>query len=381
MIYLDYAADTPVCEPVLSAFLKTARDYGANPNSSHAAGIAARQRLNEATEHIAAMLGVQPEEVIMTSGATEANNMAILGVAHAYQSRGRHLITTPMEHASVTGPMMALKAEGFEVDFVKILPDGQVDIGHLKNLLRPETVLVSLCAVDSEAGIIQPINAVKEAMTNFTNCRLHVDASQSIGKLQVDVSGADLFTLSPHKFYGITGSGVLVAKGGVRLAPLWHGGTGATPYRSGTPALGLTVAAEVALGEAIVHLDDRLRAVRNLNRRLRSALLSLPYVQINTPENASPYVVNFSVTGIRSRDLIALLSDRGICVSSKSACCAPAAPSHPVMAMTGDRKRAMNTVRVSLSHLTTECEVDHFLTNLRECAGNLEGTHGNQPEN
>ena len=378
MIYLDYAADTPVYEPVLSAFAQAMREYGANPNSGHAAGLAAKRRLDEATAHIAAMLGAFPEEVILTSGATEANNMAISGVAHAYRSRGSHVITSPMEHASVTGPMTALKAEGFDLDFMKMLPDGRVDIDHLRGLLRSDTVLVSLCAVDSEVGILQPIDAVRKLITDFPNCRLHVDATQALGKLPVDLTAADLFTLSPHKFYGITGCGVLVVRGGIRLTPLWHGGTGATPYRSGTPALALTVSTEAALIEAFSHLDERLNIARMLNRRLREALARLPWVVLNSPDDASPFILNFSTLGIRARDVIALLSDQGICVSSKSACCAPAAPSHPVMAMTGDRKRAMNTIRVSISHLTTETEIDEFLRTLRLCAESLEAIHGNR---
>jgi cysteine desulfurase len=380
MIYLDYAADTPICEPVLSAFLSAAREYGANPNSGHALGLLAKRRLDEATEHIAGMLGAQQEEIIITSGATEANNLAILGAAHAYQSRGRHLITSPMEHASVTGPMTALKSEGFELDFVKVKPDGQVDTAHLKSLLRSDTILVSLCSVDSEAGVIQPLDAVREVLAGFPNCRLHVDATQAVGKLPVKLDCADLITLSPHKFYGITGSGALIARGGIRLTPLWHGGSGATPYRSGTPALALAVAMETALKEALKHLCARLEIVCGLNGKLRQALGNLPFVTLNSPESASPYILNFSVANIRARELIALLSERGICVSSKSACCAPAAPSHPVMAMTNDRRRSLNTVRVSLSHLTTQDEIGTFLRELQKCAAGLEASHGKQPE-
>ncbi len=361
MIYLDYAADTPVSEAALSAFITTARQYGANPNSTHALGLAARTRLTEATAGIARMLGAEPDEIVMTSGATEANNLAIVGAARAYQSRGRHLITTPMEHSSVTGPMMALKADGFELDFVNTLPDGRVDLNHFKSLLRPDTILTSVCAVDSEVGVIQPIEAVKAALTGYPNCRLHVDATQAVGKLPLALQGADLVTLSPHKFYGLTGSGVLVVRGGMRLTPLWHGGDSLTPYRSGTPALALTVAAEAALSEALSLLDERYKAVERLNQRLRDALGSMNQVVLNSPPDASPFILNISLIAVRAREVIARLSEVDICVSSKSACCAPAAPSRPVMAMTGDRKRALETVRVSLSHLTADNEIDQFL--------------------
>jgi len=247
-----------------------------------------------------------------------------------------------------------------------------VDLNHLKTLLRPDTVILSLCAVDSEAGVIQPLAKVREALAGFPNCRLHVDATQAVGKLPIDLSEIDLVTLSPHKFYGITGSGALIVRGGLRLNPLWHGGTGATPYRSGTPALSLAVAMEAALEDAFIHLEERLVYVKALCKTLRDGLSTLSSVTLNSPESASPYILNFSVSGIRARDVIEELSKLGICVSSKSACCAPAAPSHPVMAMTGERKRAMNTVRVSVSHLTKETEIHQFLQALRACVEKTE---------
>lgn len=360
MIYLDYAADTPPCEAALAALCETARAYPANANASHAMGLAARERLAGLTAQIAAMLGVLPEETVLVSGATEANNMAVLGLARAYRSRGSHIITTPMEHASVTAPVMALKAEGFAVDFARVLPDGRVDIAHLKSLLREDTVLVSVCAVDSETGVVQPLQAIRGAMASLPACRLHVDATQAVGKLPLDLHMADAFTCSPHKFYGLTGVGVLAIRGGLRLAPLLHGGTGATPYRSGTPALALAASAEAALREATAQLADRLAVVRSLNAALRARLAAMDFALVNSPPDASPFVVNFSVQGFRAKDMLAFLSENGVCASSKSACCAPASPSHPVMAMTGDRKRAMQTVRVSLSHLTTLSELDEL---------------------
>ncbi len=372
MIYLDYAADTPASAGVLEAFCAAARAYGANPNSGHAPGLAARRRLDQAAERIAKMLGAESGEVVMTSGATEANNLAVLGAARAYQSRGRHLIASPMEHASVTGPLTALAAEGFTLDFLRVGPDGRVDIGHLKSLLRPDTILASVCAVDSEVGTVQPLHDVRAALGAHPNCRLHVDATQAVGKLAVDLSAGDLVTLSPHKFYGIAGSGVLIVRGGMRVEPVLYGGVGQTPYRSGTPALALSVAAEAALKDALEHLNERLEAVVRLNRRLREGFGGMGFASVNSPLDASPFILNVSVTGIRARDLIARLDEAGIFVSSKSACCAPASPSRPVLAMTGDRRRAMNTVRLSLSHLTTEDEIDEALRAFRACAAELE---------
>lgn len=380
MIYLDYAADTPPCEAALAAFTEAARAYGANPNASHALGLAARARYAEVTANVAALLGVTPEELVFTSGATEANNLAVLGLARAYHSHGGHIVIGPMEHASVTAPAMALKAEGFTVDIARVRPDGKIDLLHLQSLLRPDTVLLSLCAVDSEAGVVQPLGEVAALLRSYPNCRLHVDATQAVGKLPVDLTGASLFTCSPHKFYGVTGVGMLAVRGGLRLTPLWHGGAGASPYRSGTPALALAASAEAALAEAMQTLPERLAAVRALNARLRALLGGFAFVTLNSPTDASPFILNFSVAGMKAQALIAALSQRGVCVSSKSACCAPAAPSHPVLAMTGDRKRAMNTVRVSLSHLTTEGELATLADEIRRYADVTEGDHGRMPE-
>lgn len=380
MIYLDYAADTPPCEAALAAFADTARTHGANPNAAHALGLAAHARYAEATANVAALLGVQPEELVFTSGATEANNLAVLGFARAYHGHGGHIVIGPMEHASVTAPAMALKAEGFTVDIARVKPDGKIDLEQLQSLLRPDTVLLSLCAVDSEVGVMQPLAEVAALLRGYPNCRLHVDATQAVGKLPVDLTGAQLFTCSPHKFYGITGVGMLAVRGGLRLAPLWHGGAGATPQRSGTPALALAASAEAALAEAVRTLPERLATVRALNARLRALLAGLPFVTFNSPADASPFILNFSVAGMKAQALIAALSQRGVCVSSKSACCAPASPSHPVLAMTGDRKRAMNTVRVSLSHLTAEAELTVFTEELRRFAQGLEGDRGRMPE-
>ena len=345
----------------------------------HAMGQAARTRLNAVTESLAGMLGVLPDEVVLTSGATEANNMAILGLARAYRSRGSHVITTPMEHASVTAPVMALKAEGFAVDFARVLPNGQVDIAHLKTLLREDTVLLSVCAVDGETGVAQPLAAIRAAMGSQSACRLHVDATQAVGKLPVDLSCADLFTCSPHKFYGVTGVGLLAVHGGLRLAPLAYGGLSATPYRSGTPTLALAASAEAALAEALAHLQTRLAAVQSLNAFLWAGLAQVAGIALNSPPEASPYILNFSVSTCKAQGLLAYLSENGVCASSKAACCAPASPSHPVLAMTGERKRAMNTVRVSLSHLTTQAELATFCDLTRRYIAGGEAFHGSMP--
>ena len=222
MVYLDYAANTPVNEEVLQTFCDVSTAYIANPNSSHALGRAAKERLVQSTQKIAELLGVQESEIIYTSGASESNNLAVKGIAGAYKKQGKHIITTYLEHSSVTGAITALQNNGFEVDFVDILENGCVDLDHLKELLRQDTILVSICCVDSELGIRQPIAQIGELLSAYPHCFFHVDGTQAMGKIPVNLTNVDLYSFSPHKFYGINGCGVLIKKEPILLEPLIH---------------------------------------------------------------------------------------------------------------------------------------------------------------
>jgi len=367
MIYLDYAANTPVDEEVLAAFCEAARGCIANPNSPHGPGVQARAALDSLTARILNLLGTPDRELVYTGGASEANNLAIKGAAHRYRARGKHLITTMLEHSSVSGAFAALQNEGFEVDDAPLGAGGLVDLDGLKELLRPDTILVSVCAVDSEAGTRQPIHKIGELLKGYPGCFLHVDATQSVGKLPESFACADLFTFAPHKFYGLNGCGALVKRGEVQLEPLIHGGISTTPYRSGTPALALAASMEKALSLACDALEPRLAHVRGLNRKLRRALASFPAVRVNSPQEASPFILNFSLPGVKIGDFLLALEERGVILSSKSACCAPGTISRPVYALTKDRKRALSTLRISLSHLTGEADIDGFLAAFSQC--------------
>lgn len=189
MIYLDYAAHAPADPVVLERFCDMERRFTANPNSVHAAGRAAREQMACAAEQIASLTGAAPSEVIFTSGATEANNLAIKGIAQASRHIGRHIISTPLEHSSVSGSLTALQERGWEIDLLGIGRDGTVDPEEVRELLRPDTVLVALCAVDSELGTVQPVREIAELLAGYPNCRLHVDATQAIGRIPVNFSG------------------------------------------------------------------------------------------------------------------------------------------------------------------------------------------------
>lgn len=372
MIYLDYAANTPVDEAVLEEYRKTTREFFANPNATHPLGLLTKEKMSETTKKIASLLGIPESEdgkelIIYTSGASEANNLAIKGIARAYRENGKHIVSTCLEHSSVSGSLTYLQSLGYEIDLVNILPDGKVDMEHLKELLRKDTVLVSICAVDSELGIIQPTEEIAELLKEYPNCYFHTDATQAIGKIPVPLNGIDLMTFTPHKFFGLNGTGALVRRDGVVLEPLIHGGASTTIYRSGTPVIAEAAAMKQALLLATEQMKERLEQVSKINRYMRSELLKFPLVQINSPKDGSPYILNFGIKGVKATLLKSELEKYGVCISIKSACTVTQNPSRPVYAITKDRKRALSSVRLSFSHNTTFDELNEFLDIFKEC--------------
>lgn len=361
MIYFDYAANTPPCAEALQTFCDVSRDFIANPNSSHPLGLAAKARLDEATRQIASTLNVKEDEIIYTSGASESNNLAIKGTAGRYKSFGKHIITTWMEHSSVNGAVAALKEQGFEVDFVGVDENGLVDLDELKDLLRDDTILVSVCYVDSETGVKQEIGEIAKVLAGRPHCLLHVDATQAAGKIPLEIENAHLVTLAPHKFNGLNGCGILIKKEGIMLETQISGGMSTTDFRSGTPALALIASTATALKAAAEKMDERYQYVSGLNQKLRQALSCYPKVCINSTKYSVPFILNLSITGIPAEQFLDAMGEKGISLSSKSACCASNTPSRPVYALTKDRKRALSTLRISLSHLTTQEEIDTLL--------------------
>ena len=371
MIYLDYAAHAPADPVVLERFCDMERRFTANPNSVHAAGRAAREQMACAAEQIASLTGAAPSEVIFTSGATEANNLAIKGIAQASRHIGRHIISTPLEHSSVSGSLTALQEQGYEIDLVDIRQDGTVDLAHLKELLRPDTILVAVTAVDSELGVVQPVAEIAEMLKACPHCHFHVDATQAVGKLPVSFAGIDTMSLTAHKFYGLNGIGVLVKRRGLALEPLIHGGESTTLYRSGTPTVALACSLALALEKAVSELPARVEHIRALNARLRTVLAKYPKVRINSPEGAVPQILNLSVQNVKGTVFQRELDARGVCVSVKSACSSDGLPSRAVFAVSHDRRNALSSWRISLSHLTTERELDDFMQAFDACYSTL----------
>ena len=371
MIYLDYTANTPADARVLETFVQTEAAFIGNPNSTHPAGRAAGEALARATERIAMMTGASPAEVIYTSGASEANNLAVKGIARAARNAGRHIISTPLEHASVSGCLNWLQNAGWEIDLLDVNRDGKIDLEQLRELMRDDTALVAVSWVDSELGAVQPIGEIVEALKEYPNCRLHVDATQAVGKIEVTIAGIETMSLAPHKFYGLNGSGILLKRRGLEIEPLIHGGAGATAYRSGTPTLALAVAAARALEIALGELDARVNVVRARNAWLRAELSKRQAVRINSPRDAVPHILNLSVRDVKATAFQRALSERGVCVSVKSACSTEGTPSKAVYAVSRDRKNALSSWRISLSHRTTEAELAEFMEIFDACCGEL----------
>ncbi len=372
MIYLDYAANTPVDEQVFDTFVTVTREYPGNPNSRHRAGFAAKERMDEITEQIARILSVNANEIIYTSGASESNNLAVKGIARMYRNQGKHIISTYLEHSSVSGALTALQNEGYEIDLVDIKEDGTVDLEHLSELLRPDTILVSVCYVDSELGVCQPVEEIKNLVKEKSNAFFHTDATQAVGKIPVNFGLADLVSFTPHKFFGLNGCGVLIRKEEVILEPLIHGGVSTTMFRSGTPCIGQAASILKALEMAVMKQAERYETVKKVNQKIRLLEKQYPRLRINSPEHAVPHILNMSVSGVKAGLMQKAMDEQGICISTKSACSVPNTPSRPVLAVTHDKKNAMSSFRLSFSHLTTMGEIEEFIRCFDICYKNLE---------
>ena len=375
MIYLDYSANTPVDARVLEQFCAVERRCIGNANSHHQAGSAAKAEIDAATIKIASLLGVQPAEIIYTSGASEANNFALKGLARLSRHAGRHIISTPLEHSSVSGTLTALQEQGYEIDLLDVKQDGTVDLEHLKDLLRPDTICVAVMLVDSELGVVQPVQEIAAILKAYPHCHLHVDATQAVGKIPVSFEGVDTMSLTAHKFYGLNGIGLLIKRRNLALEPLIHGGESTTIYRSGTPTVALASSLACALDLAVTDLPNRVDHVAKLNAELRAALSTYPLVRINSPEHTIPHVLNLSVRNVKGTVFQRELDAKGVCVSVKSACSSDGLPSRAVFAVSRDRRNALSSWRISLSHLTTEDEIKAFLQAFDVCYRELTAVH------
>lgn len=359
MIYLDYCATTPVNSNVLNTFCEVTKRFIGNPNSLHKLGLEAKEIISASTKQIAGILGCKSSEVIYTSGASEANNTVIKGVCSRYSNRGNHIITTELEHSSILSPLSYLQTKGFVVDFVKLDENGQVDLDDLKRLMNDDTLLVTISSVNSEIGIRQPIKEISKIIKEYPKCFFHSDITQSVGKEKVDLSFLDFASFSAQKFFGIKGVGCLIKREEIVIDPLIHGGKSTTIYRSGTPATALIVSTARALREVYDNFSQKTEKVNMLNKYLIDKLGTLD-IYINSNSYCVPHVVNISLNNIKAETMLHALEEEEIYVSTKTAC-STSNISKAVYALTGDKDRALHSLRISISYLTTTEEIDEFI--------------------
>ena len=367
MIYLDYAANTPIEKEVLDTYYQATMKYFANPNANHTLGLQAKEVIDQTTKKIAKQLHVLPEEIIYTSGASEANNLAIKGVLERYKHRGKHVLISPLEHNSILSSLTHMQELGFVVELLPLKENGQVDIAKMKTMIQEDTILVSVCSVDSELGIRQPIEEIGEVLKDYKYCFFHSDASQAIGKVSIDYQNVDLVTVAPHKFYGMLGTGILIKKKKVGLKTQIDGGKSTTVFRSGTPELAHIVSIEKALEIALSKQQEREEYIKKLNHKIVEKLKEYPQVLCKHTSASLPHVINISLTGIKAIKFAELLDHHEVYISTKTSCCPVETPSKMIYALYHDRNRALSSFRISLSHLTTEKEVNEFLAIFNQC--------------
>ena len=287
--------------------------------------------------------------------------MVIKGIASRYRNRGRHILISSLEHNSIVSSATKLQESGFEVEIIPVLPDGLIDIESLKDMIRDDTILVSVCSVDSEIGIRQPIEKIASIIKEYPNCYFHTDATQAIGKVMIDYSLVDLITITPHKFYGLSGIGILIKRSNVSITAQIDGGKSTTIYRSGTPTLALIVSSAKALKLAYDEEKSSYDYILKLNNIIKNGLVKYKRVHINSTANSINNIINFSVKGIRAIDLERRLESYSIYVSTKTSCCPIETPSKLVYALTRDKSLSSSSIRLSISSFTTLDDVLEFL--------------------
>ena len=360
VIYLDNASTSRVNPEVLESFNQITLKYFANPSSIHHLGQESNRLLEKSREQILNLFKLKHHDVVFTSGATEANNLAIKGYAFANRSRGNHLITVATEHPSVLNAFKQLEKYGYEITILPVNKNGVVEVNSLKAAIKDNTILVSVMGVNNEIGTINPIKEIGELLKNYPKIAFHVDMTQAIGKVSIPLENVDMFSFAGHKIHGLLGSGALVKDKNILLEPQNNGGGQESGIRSGTN----TVALSASLAKALRLVLDKQKESFEKVSALRDYLVS--YLKsnddrfvINSLDKNNPYIVNFSLLNRKASVVVEALSNKGIMVSSLSACHSRNEDySYVVYALTNDMKLAHNTVRVSFSYDNTLNDVE-----------------------
>ena len=364
-VYMDHAATTPTDPEVVQAMLPWLGDQFGNPSTIYALGGEAATAMEEARVSIAAHLGAETDEIYFTSGGTESDNWAIKGAADAQQNKGRHIITSTIEHHAVLEPLEFLEKKGYEVTRVPVDSTGLVDPEDVRKAIRPDTILITIMHANNEVGTIEPIAEIG-AIAREAGVLFHTDGVQSVGKLAVDVKqlNVDMLSLSGHKFYGPKGVGAMYLRNRVRITPLFHGGAQERRRRAGTQNVPGIVGLAKALDLAMARLDEETARERAMRDRLWNGLVErIPHIELNGhPTQRLANTLNFRVEGIEGEAMILCLDMNLIGVSSGSACTTGSLePSHVLLAMGIPAELAHGSLRVSLGRGNTENHIDYFL--------------------
>jgi cysteine desulfurase len=371
-IYFDNSSTTRVCPEAAEKVMEMMTENYGNPSSLHSLGFRAERALEEARAAVAAQLGAEKEEIYFTSGGTESNNIALFGAAHAQRRRGNHIVTTQIEHPSVLNVMKRLEQEGFTVTYLKPDTAGRIAPEQIFSAVNAKTILVSLMCVNNEVGSILPVEtAVQAVRAAGAPALVHVDAVQAFGKLPLRPRqvGIDLLSVSGHKIHGPKGVGALYIRRGVHIEPHSYGGGQEKNIRPGTEGMPL-IAGFGAAVRALPEVRSQRSKMQKLHEYCLGVLRQIPGIEINSAPDALPYILNFSVPGVRAETMLHFLSDRGIYLSSGSAC-SRGHESHVLSAMGLSRERIASALRLSFSRYNTKEEIDVFADALRDGLSSL----------
>jgi cysteine desulfurase len=371
-IYLDNAATTKPCPEAVSAIMNALTDNWGNPSAVHQRGFRAEQAVKQARGQVAAAMGCQPEQIFFTSGGTEGDNFALFSVAQKYHKRGRHIITTAVEHHGVLNPAKALEAQGFEVTYLVPGPDGTISRQQLQGALRKDTILVSIMMVNNETGAVNDIGGLSKLTHQRSSALFHTDAVQGFCKVPFRASslGADIITVSAHKIGGPKGCGAVYLSKNLHLPPFLYGGGQEKNMRSGTENVPMILGFGAACEKATAHLPEKLRTMEALKERCLQGIQAEVPQAVILGSHQAPHIISLAIPGVRSQGLIGTLQQREIYVSAGSAC-SRGHRSHVLEAMNVSPELIDGSIRVSLGFDTTEADIDGFLQGLREAVAQL----------
>ena len=370
MIYFDNSATTRPYPEALETYMQVASKILGNPSSLHRLGDQATRILDASRQQIADLIGKKSDEIFFTSGGTEGDNWVIKGVAFEKAQFGKHIIVSAIEHPAVKESALWLKSQGFEVDFASVDEKGFVDVEALADLIRPDTTLVSVMAVNNEIGSVQPIKAISELLADKPTISFHVDAVQALAKIPTEdflTDRVDFATFSSHKFHGVRGVGFVYVKSGKKIIPLLTGGGQESDYRSTTENVAGIAATAKALRLSMEKLDIFTSKTGQMKTVIRQALVDYPDIFVfSDEEDFAPHILTFGIKGVRGEVIVHAFEDYDIFISTTSACSSKAGkPAGTLIAMGVDKDKAQSAVRLSLDLENDMSQVEQFLTKLK----------------